>query len=115
MAAKKQKSEKKLVIERAHVFGEYHTLTKNQLIGLIESACERVPTEYQESAVFGIEQEFTDPYSDSKMAYFVIQWKRHETDHEYKTRLEKEEEFRIRQEQNDREQFERLSKKFANG
>lgn len=115
MAVKKQKPEKKFVIERVRIFDEYRVLTKKQITDLIESAYENVPEEYRESVCFSVELEDSDPYSNNKTGFFVVQWKRHETDYEYKTRLDKEEQFRIRQEQNEREQFERLSKKFANG
>lgn len=113
MAAKKQKQKKKFVIERVRIFDEYWVLMKKQLTDIIESAYENVPEEYRESACFSVELEESDPYSNNKTGVFVIQWTRHETDYEYKTRLDKEEQFRIRQEKNEREQFERLSKKFA--
>ena len=115
MAAKKQKPEKKFVTAKDHVFGEWQNLTKSQIIKEINSACKKVPSEYRDSIRFCIAQEYTDPYSDSTMTYLTIQWERLETDDEFRKRVEQEEKFKLQNEIREREEFERLSKKFANG
>lgn len=113
MAAIKQKNNKKSVLETYHVLGEWSSLTREQLIELIDSSCTQVPADCRDTIVFSIRQEQTDPYSDSQIAYLAMQWKRLETNNEYTARIEREDKARLERERYEREEFERLSKKFA--
>lgn len=110
----KSKSDRQLVDVKEHVFGEWQSMSRKELIAEIDSAINHIPKQYRDSVTFSVAHEYSDPYSESQSAYFCISWKRHENDEEYSLRIKREEAQLLAREEHERREFERLSAKFGN-
>jgi len=94
--------EKKMVDRRVREFDPDCCTLKQ-----VKDEIERLIKDYGYDAMI---KEYEDDYSDHR--YLGIYIKELETDKEFNTRLLQEEQYKARQEQRDRETFERLKKQF---
>jgi hypothetical protein len=101
-----------LVTETVEVCGRYDEKTLSEMKKMLDAACTRVPKQYRESIRFDIEN-VGYAYDPSDYPYLVMKYKRLENDKEYSERVTREEKFQLQREENEKKEFERLSKKFA--
>lgn len=114
MAARKptSKEQRNFVTETVEIVGRYQELTLAEMKKMLDDACTRVPKQYRESIRFEIDV-VGYSYDPTDYPYLLMRYKRLETDAEYAKRTESEARFREHNEKREREEFERLQKKFA--
>jgi hypothetical protein len=105
-------SERKTVTSNVHLFGTYEKFTFDDLFERLQTEIIDRPEIDPQTIKFGIEEERYD-YTDGSYFYFAMYYDRPETDQEYQTRIDRENNRKVDQEERDRREFERLQKKFG--
>lgn len=114
MAARKptSKEQRNLVTETVEIVGRYQELTLAEMKKMLDDACTRVPKQYRESIRFEIDV-VGYSYDPTDYPYLLMKYKRHENDLEYSKRVENEARLIDLNEKRERQEFERLAKKYA--
>lgn len=105
------KQKKRLVCHSTSVYSQYDTVDPQELIRRRDELIKTLPPELAKTVRFEIDSRY-ESYDPNTYYDLYMKWQDYETDKDFEKRLKSEADAKAALEKREREEFERLSKKF---